>query len=534
MEEKELIIYDSEIHYTYCSYLDISKIDFKVLIKNILKSKIAGCITKGNEIHFNFKEKSTILGFEFQFENENQAGLNFYPIKNINKDEEVPKICLEAALHSYNHNRLFNRGNNAKSIRIYLEKFFVKKDGEIIILKPIVTIFEDEVIIINYKNELRDVKLKIDEYIAKYVNLGISFYENVYVHPSVCKLISTSYNHSLIVPFYKRLRVLKDERNHYKEVDKNSQSLKTNTGIINLIALSKDEYSKDNLSSLTQSLLNMFAYLLSSPNSGIKYLTLGQKKIIKNGDYWEGRPYIYLLDFEGQCLTATENNKKFEKEFSEILERYSSNYRKGVQLGEDVRFFEDASVFFEKSACLKVLSRSSNEIEIPENYILSHEAIATYIEYAYMIHRALLQKVQQTQSIDDVSSLRWRINELNSPNEVAASGEVRVYGNEAWKKFGIDNLKLQINDAILISYDDEKHRHEKRGNLVNLGFAVLFGLLAIPSVGKDVVAPIWKFHNFYVPSLMGYENLYFFAITFFILTILASLILLIGKLGIRR
>ena len=273
----------------------------------------------------------------------------------------------------------------------------------------------------------------------------------------------------------------------------------------------------------------MFAFLLTSPNLGVKYLFLGQKKIIDNGNYWEGRPYIYLLDFNGNCLTASENNKKFGKEFCEIIERFKSDCRKEVKLGADVRFLDDASVFFEKSACLKVLSRKSMEIDTPENNILSHEAIATYIEYVYMIHRALLQKITQSHSVDDVSALRWRVNQLPSPQQIAASGEVRTYSHEAWEKFGIENLKAQISEAILISYDDKKFKHEKQSNVVNLAFAILFGFLAIPSVGKDVIAPIWKTTSLYYPT-NSYENLYFFFVTSLILLIVIMLVLLMTKI----
>ncbi|MGA9699526.1 MAG: hypothetical protein WBQ67_11475, partial [Acinetobacter sp.] len=260
--------------------------------------------------------------------------------------------------------------------------------------------------------------------------------------------------------------MLKDEKLHYKVVDKNIKVFRSESESLGLIELTRDTVSRDTLSTLTQSLLNLFAYLLSNPNSGIRYLLFGQRKIIENGTYWEGRPYIYLLDFKGECSTASENNKKFKNEFLSIIERFTSDFRKDRELVEDIRFFDDASIFFEKSACLKVLSKKAKEIDVPENYISSHEAIATYIEYVYMLHRALLQKIRQSHSVDEVSALRWRANELASPQEIAASGEVRIYSKNAWEKFGINDLKAQINEAILISYDEKQFKHEKKGNVV--------------------------------------------------------------------
>ena len=75
-----------------------------------------------------------------------------------------------------------------------------------------------------------------------------------------------------------------------------------------------------------------------------------------------------------------------------------------------------------------------------------------------MLHRALLQKIRQSHSVDEVSALRWRANELASPQEIAASGEVRIYSKNAWEKFGINDLKAQINEAILISYDEKQFK----------------------------------------------------------------------------
>lgn len=522
MEKSEFRIYESEIYYTYCSYLDLQSIDFKSLIDKILDFQIASCIIENNEIYYNLKNTSKILGFEYPFDN--KVDLNFYPIKNVATGEDIPSTCYEAALDSFNHNRLFNQNPSLKFIKVYLEKIFIEIDDEVVILAPNITIFEDGVVVFKYKNVLSEMDLKLDEYIHKHVNLGLKAFDNVYINPFICNILAISYNHKLKIPFYRRFKLLKEEKEHCKLVDENTHSIEVNSEVIKLVELTKDEFSQDNLSTLTQSLLNMFAFLLSFPNLGVKYLLLGQKKIIDNGIYWEGRPYIYLLDFKGRCLTATENNKKFEKEFCEIIERYNSDYRKEVKLGEDVRFLEDASVFFEKSACLKVLSRKSKDIETSEDYILSHEAISTYIEYVYMIHRALLQKITQSHSVDDVFALRWRVNGLASPQQIAASGEVRLYSNEAWGKFGIDNLKTQINEAILISYDEKQFKHEKKSNVVNLTFAILFGLLAIPSVGKDVIAPIWKTTNFYYPA-NAYENLYFFLVTCLISVIMVFLVL---------
>lgn len=525
VEENEFKINESEIYYTYCSYLDLKSVDLETLVNKILDSRVASYIIEKNEIHYNSNNITKILGFEYPVDS--KVDLNFYPIKNVENGEEIPNTCLEAALDSLNHNRLFNQNPSLKFIKVYLEKIFVEIDNKIFILEPNMTIFEDGIIVFKYKNVLDDIDLNLAEYIDKYVNLGLKAFDNVYINPYICKILATAYNHKLKTPFYRRLEFLKEEKEHYKLVDENTHSIEINSEIINLIELTKDEFSYDNLSTLTQSLLNMFAFLLSSPNIGLKYLLLGQTKIIDNGDYWEGRPYIYLLGFTGNCLTASENNTKFEKEFCEIIERYKSDYRKEAKLGVDVSFLEDASVFFEKSACLKVFSGQSTVIEALQNNISSHDSIATYIEYVYMLHRALLQKITQSHSVDDVSALRWRVNQLSSPQPIAASGQVGIYSQEAWGKFGIENLKAQISEAILISYDEKKFENEKNDNFKNFVIASLFGLLAIPSVSKEVVAPIWTYYDLYIPKIMAYESLYFFAITFSILCIITIFILVI-------
>ena len=498
-------------------------VDISSLIENILKLRLGTCAIKNNRIHYNLNDEYKILGFETYFQNENEAAINFYPVQNTETGENIPEYCLIAVNESFHQARIFNI-LSTESVKFYLEKIYLEYEKEVIKLTPIVTVFEDGVVVIKYKNELDNTDLNIKEYIDQCINLGLHPIDRAYVSPFLCKLLATSYNHTLRTPFYKRWKLLKDEKLHYKVVDKNIKVFRSESESLGLIELTRDTVSRDTLSTSTQSLLNLFAYLLSNPNSGIRYLLFGQRKIIENGTYWEGRPYIYLLDFKGECSTASENNKKFKNEFLSIIERFTSDFRKDRELVEDIRFFDDASIFFEKSACLKVLSKKAKEIDVPENYISSHEAIATYIEYVYMLHRALLQKIRQSHSVDEVSALRWRANELASPQEIAASGEVRIYSKNAWEKFGINDLKAQINEAILISYDEKQFKHEKKGNVVNLAFAILFGLLAIPSVGKDIIAPIWKTTNFYYPA-NAYENLYFFLVTCLILVIMAFLVL---------
>lgn len=519
-------IYSSEIYYTYCSFLDIDKIDFKILIKNIFQYHLSKCVVSDSKVYYSFDGQEKVLGFNFYFEDDNKAAVDFYPISNSSVGDEIPLYCLNAVSESFNHNRLFNKVDFVKNIKIYLDDIYVEVENELTCLTPIVTLFEDGVIIVKYRNLISNVELNLNEFIQKEVNLSLCSFNKIYVNPFLCKFFATSYNHSLKISFYRRWEMLKDEKIHYKEVDKRTTYLEIEDEIIPVIALVRDQFAKDTLSSLTQSYLNLFAFLLSKPNHGFKYLFLGQRKIIKNGDYWEGRPYVYLIDFQGNYFKASDNNKNYKNEFLQILERFPSNFRKKDDDIKDVRLFEDASVFFEKSVCLKVLAKKSNEIDTYNNYILSHEAIATYIEYVYMIHRALFQKITQSHSVNDISILRWKLNQLSSPHEIAASGEVRIYTTEAWEKFGINTLKEQINEAILISYDDKKFLHEKSTNLTNLVFVILFGLLAIPSVGKEVIAPIWKTTSLYYPA-NSYENLYFFIVTAVILLIIIMLVVLL-------
>lgn len=526
MGKIEFNIYSSEIYYTYCSFLDVDKIDFKILIKNIFQYHLSKCVVSDSKVYYSVNGQEKVLGFNFYFEDDNKAAVDFYPIRNSSVGDDIPPYCLNAVSESLNHNRLFNKVDFVKNIKIYLDDIYVEVENELTCLTPIVTLFEDGVIIVKYRNLISDVELNLNEFIEKEVNLSLYSFNKIYVNPFLCKFFATSYNHSLQIPFYRRWGMLKDEKIHYKEVDKRTTYLEIEDEIIPVIALVRDEFAKDTLSSLTQSFLNVFAFLLSKPAQGVSYLFLGQKKIIKNGNYWEGRPYVYLIDFKGNHYRASDNNKNFKNDFLQILERSSSKFRKKCGDINDVRFFDDSSVFFEKSVCLKVLARNSHDIDIYKNYILSHEAIATYIEYVYMIHRALLQKITQSHSVNDVSILRWKLNQLSSPHEIAASGEVRLYAKEAWEKFGINTLKEQISEAIIISYDDKKFLHEKNTNLTNLVFAILFGLLAIPSVGKEVIAPIWKAKDFYYPT-NSYEPLYFFFVTAVILLIVIILVVLL-------
>ena len=96
-----------------------------------------------------------------------------------------------------------------------------------------------------------EIDLNLDEYIDKHVNLGLKAFDNVYINPFICKILATSYNHRFKLPFYKRYKLLKEEKEHYKAVDENTHSIEVNSEIINLIELTKCEFSQDNLSTLT-------------------------------------------------------------------------------------------------------------------------------------------------------------------------------------------------------------------------------------------------------------------------------------------
>ncbi|WP_173910158.1 hypothetical protein [Acinetobacter sp. Marseille-Q1618] len=516
-------IHDSIIYFTYSSFISVDSFHLNDLADEIIKSGFAICIMN-SECVFQCRSNKEVKFYAQTYVDDQQLEhVEFISDKGeylrLSDGNENYNYFYGAYMKHLSELRLFNKDSLTKYIKIYLDDFVIEIDEFEFLVNPEISVYEDGIVIIKYGLVYNSLDLDVFSYIDNILNSSFKNINKLLVSPYFCKLASIAYGSFNKVPFYKRYEHLGIEKRHCIEVDKLTINYEFGEEVIKLIELPRKSGEREDFSTITQTILNVIGYISVTPNKGMRYILLGQKNIIPNGEYWSGRPYVYLINFTKNYNDSNRNNKVHSKYFSMLLARTSGSDFNGKSL-HDLRVFNDISVFIESSGGLVVFSKNVDEIATIENYIIDYELINQYLEYGYMINKLLLQKVYDSKNNEDIFILRWRVNMINSLGENTYVGEFRDLLKHGWKEYGIENIQKQIYEAIEISKDENQYRYTRQANRRNLMVMILFGLMAIPTISETIIKPIWIYFGIYLPKAIVFQSLFFFLVTMSLIFIL--------------
>ncbi|MGD0548421.1 MAG: hypothetical protein ABR991_11415, partial [Terracidiphilus sp.] len=206
-------------------------------------------------------------------------------------------------------------------------------------------------------------------------------------------------------------------------------------------------------------------------------------------------PHIYLIRFQNQCETATENNETYANSLSSIISRTPGL---ASTLPKDLRIFEDYSAFIDSTASLWVWSlqglKQERNREDPNrgNFIYERQVLMELLEYGYMLHRGFYHRAEKLQSTDQVMNVRRFVLQLRlRMREVSHSGEIRNLLESGWRALGLPILVSDINDALALREAEMRSVDTVRATKVGWVIAIVFGIVAIPALADQIVVPAW-------------------------------------------
>lgn len=512
-----------KISHTYSSYLLFDKIELDKLAVRLIVNDLAELIIESNEIvYWKFNNELQVAQLIFIVDENTSSGvfhLKPLPGSTLEMTENVEVLFNDACNLVFSDQKLFDTTNVKKNIRVYFQKFLAKYSyGDFLVL-PYFKIFEDGVTLVKYRLNSKDEEIEIDDFIEKFVNIGLNKFSDIKVSPSISKLSSIAYMYSIKQSIFSRFQCLRDAQIHLNEVKIRTIDYIYENEKLKLVELPRTENNRDNLSSLTLTYLNIINFIYIAPTSDWNFLLFGLNKNIHQSNYWSGRPYVYLIDFKEKEQASSQNNSKFYKEFIGIIQRAYNPYTTFQDLPEDMRVFEDSSEFISSSGYLCAFSNILKDDEIKKS-IYNNEIISEYLEYGYIIHRVLKAKIQSSTDLSETFSLRFDVNNLDELYELSYSGEVRNFLEKGWQEFGLSKIKKQIDEKINIDHDYKNYKYQLYNNAFNRLLTILFGILTIPTLAKELIVPIWEYSEIMVPENENLIAIFSLIIAFFVITLL--------------
>ena len=276
-------------------------------------------------------------------------------------------------------------------------------------------------------------------------------------------------------------------------------------------------------------LLNTIAGIISKPRSILGFLFRGHKELPELGTYWTGKPHIYLIKFDDQKETSSENKESHRLVFGRIMMRAESPEPDAAlnNLPNDSRVFPDYSAYISSHASLWVWSlhglrqRGSFSNINHADLIYGPQSTVELLEYLYMLHRKLLNNIETYSKADKIIQTRRDMIYLHQAmEEVSKFGEIRTLLKQGWDAMGLPSLKHRINESLKIQ-ESMSLIYETRIRLKsNRAIAILFGFIAFPQFAYQVLKPFWLYTDISRPENESAFSLLLLAVSFSVLSAL--------------
>lgn len=317
MTTQNFIISNWEISYTYSSYLSFDKINLDKLAIRLIVNDLADLIIESNQIvYWKFNDELQVAQLILSIDENGSSGVaHLEPLvgSTLEMTENVKVFFNDACNLVFSDQKLFNTTDVKKNIRVYFQKFLAKYSyGEFLIL-PYFKIFEDGVTLVKYKLKNKNEKIEIIDFIENFVNMGLNKFLDIKVSPSISKLSSIAYMYSIKQSIFSRFQCLRDAKIHLNEVKNRTIAYEYENQKVKLVELPRTENNQDSFSSLTLTYLNIINFIYIAPKNDWQFLLFGINANIHQSNYWLGRPYVYLIDFN-------EKNKNLHKTIMSFTE----------------------------------------------------------------------------------------------------------------------------------------------------------------------------------------------------------------------
>ena len=510
-----------EIWHSYSTYLNEQKINLEHASKILVDSEMALCSMHRDGRTYWQSGKGTQSGQTKIILDSKQMNAKIMLETDSGQQGEFASFAQEAWYQSANlrfkEMRLFGNPSSLPPpyIRVYLGQcnLLSEHDKQKIICYPIIKLFESGILLVEFRTISSNSKISLEDFISRYVNLCTETFKKIEVPPAVVKYATYAYYQCIgkNIPFHLRVGAVYLRKQHNLAVDEITRESEKGDFTFKFAPLSKldSEDAFENLSSLATTLFHTISYLLSTPRTGIDYILRGQKKLVEVGDFWVGRPHVYIVRFEKQKETAKENEAIHQADFGRILSRIMLDDRETAisYLPKDSRLFNDFNAYINKSVSLWVWSNCGirNQKDCADqnrgHLIYEHQTVIELLEYGYMLHRSLYERSSRYSNTDDVLIARKNLIGLkHEMREASHFGEVRDMLISGWSKMGVPELQESIKESLSVK-EAETSIVEARGiKRFGLMLTILFGILTVSSVAKELVGPIWDALGFWRPQ----------------------------------
>ncbi|MHB8652348.1 MAG: hypothetical protein ACYDA9_00560 [Terriglobia bacterium] len=510
-----LEIYEWEIWHTYSSYLQVQHVDLGFAAWQLVESRVALFAALWDGRTYWSSGMDVGSGKAVMDRDPYADHATFTHVPDPGCTVPLAGFALEAwgqaCKFRFSEQRVFgeDRPLPPPYVRVFLGQCDLISKGSppsCVRLYPVLLIYDSGVVLLELRTISPERPTPLDQFVSNSENMFQQPFARIEVPPGLAKLATRAYYHSQQLRFDRRALLLWLERRHDLAVDQLTRRQKAGDFTFDLAPLSgaDGDHPCEYLHTFALTLFQTVAFVLGRSRRGLAFVMLGPKRTPELGDFWSGRPHMYLTRFAGQRDTATENHLCHGEAFGCIFLRVPNAEGAIAKryLPEDARIFEDYSAYISSHATLWVWSRNG----IDQNFrwadpnrghlIYERQAVVELLEYGYMLHRGLLERIDTYADADDVMAARKEVLRLQQHmEEVSPSGEIRDLLHRGWDQMGVPKLLSRIQEGLGLRETETRTVEARSAARAGQALTILFGLMAVPALAGQVIQPLWELLN---------------------------------------
>lgn len=492
-------IKDFDIWYIYSSYFDKENINLQKIAKNFIELDCAQIVLDlDRNIYWkNEKEKVKIDKIKAIGNFENYT-LEF---PEDLKEKQHIEFAYQGAQMIINSQNLLNDYlyDFCNYIRIYCAPYYLhNSDNDFTVsLYPQIKIFENGIVQIIFRKIGPDENISIDNFVNDYINLYKHYFSEIWIPRgfiTIDSLINGEYGNKIKLFPKKQINLL----NKISEIYKNKSVKSSDDFEFEVVKL---PFEKDNIDKMTFN----FDFIINQIFDVISYcINVNIQKPLKfSNEYildgnWKGIESVYLIDFDDQPTKSENIKKETKKELSKIMYKTTSDLKENkIDLGEDLRIFNDYNLFVNRSQLLWSLSKQGKINKIDPNrgdIIYDKQVLSEMISFRHTLHKRINdQASSENYTILEIINNRIKLNNFDQifSLKLSSYGEIKELMQVIEEKMQIDKLKFFTDKNFKIKKDKANEIKENRNQLIAIILTIVAVFFSISSLAQGLVKPIY-------------------------------------------
>ncbi|WP_131667884.1 hypothetical protein [Psychrobacter pygoscelis] len=540
--QTDLILEDWSIYHTYSSFIEVEDLDLEDLAYKLVDSGVSTCaVHKNKNTWVKYQNETIKAKTEFNI----GEFLNRAEVQLTYNDKSIISDIENFALESWYQSVQFALSEIKLCSDEYLAEYIRADLGVItatvetssinLALYPQIKLYKNGVVTIAFRHISPKLSLHYSDFIQDHLNLALFNLSNVKVNLGIAKLAPVAYHQHVLkaLPVFKRYRLKKIAQRHMQIANQKSETIQVGDFSFSMLNFTRGG-DCEKLSTLAQTIFSILAYLSSTQRQVYTHIVYSQKKVNSVGNFWSGRPYVFITSFENQQYSSELNLLHFKDSFNCILGRTYPviNIPQINYANRDYRYFDDYSILISDASILYVWSKKGVENQqewqdINIGYLIYEQHMVNELaEYGYMIHRMLLNKIKISDDLEKINNLRLQVLEFRSNiTDLLRYGELREVLEDSLNKFNTPQLYQQIEKSLVIKKDILLQRYNEKKQTAGMLLTILFGILTSMSLSKVFIEPLWDLAKLPISQdenlqLIYYNSVSFILVIFFIILIL--------------